>query len=185
MVLSKAPVRALALGLLAVGIELLRVVGMSDGGHGGGLLAGVLGGAGLCLLAAGWSRDELGLAGGRVPARLLGMAALTVVLLLPAAVRWTGQAPLGGGVALAAVVISVGEEVAFRGALFAAVRRAAGPAPAVVVSALAWTAAHALSHPVAFLPAVLGAGLLLGLWRWYADDLAAPIGAHVLADLAL
>ena len=178
-----APVRALGLAVLAVAVEWARVLGQRHPEV--VLAAGLAGGAALCLLAAGMSFEDLGLAPGRLAPRILGAAALTAVLLLPAAVRWTGQEPLQGGYAVMATVIAIGEEVAFRGALFAAVRRAAGPGTAVAVSTLAWTAAHALSHPPAFLLAVAAAGVVLGLWRWYADDLAAPIAAHVLADLAL
>jgi hypothetical protein len=50
---------------------------------------------------------------------------------------------------------------------------------------LLWTAAHAFSHPPAFLGAVAAAGLLLALWRWAGRDLVAPIIGHVIADLAL
>jgi len=48
-----------------------------------------------------------------------------------------------------------------------------------------WTAAHALSHPPAFLGAVAAAGLLLALWRWACRDLVGPVIGHVVADLAL
>jgi membrane protease YdiL (CAAX protease family) len=63
--------------------------------------------------------------------------------------------------------------------------RAYGPAAAVVGSTAAWTAAHALSHPLPFLPVVAAAGLLLGAWRWALRDLVGPIIGHVIADLAL
>lgn len=179
--LAYMPARPALVVLLTVAIEWARVLGMREAP----LAAGVAGGAALCLVAAGRRPADLGLAPGRWLPRLVGAAALTAVLLLPAAVRWTGQPPLPGWWAVMAVVISVGEEVAFRGALFAAVRDAAGPLPAVLVSTLAWTAAHALSHPPAFLLAVFAAGLVLGLWRWLVDDLGAPMVAHVLADLAL
>jgi membrane protease YdiL (CAAX protease family) len=107
------------------------------------------------------------------------------VLLLPAAVRWGGGPTLAPQFALAAVAVSVGEEVAFRGVVFAALQRAYGPAVAVLGSTAAWTAAHALSHPLAFLPAVAAAGLLLGAWRWALGDLVGPIIGHVIADVAL
>jgi membrane protease YdiL (CAAX protease family) len=108
------------------------------------------------------------------------------VLLLPAAMRWTSlPGPLPAPLAVAAVAVSVGEELAFRGALYQALEQAAGPFTAVAGSTLAFVAAHVLSHPPAFLLAVAAAGLLLGLWRWACKDLVAPIAAHVLADLAL
>jgi membrane protease YdiL (CAAX protease family) len=86
---------------------------------------------------------------------------------------------------VAAVAVSVGEEVAFRGAVFAALEQAGGPVVAVLGSTAAWTLAHALSHPPAFLPAVAAAGLVLAAWRWAVRDLVGPVIGHVLADLAL
>jgi membrane protease YdiL (CAAX protease family) len=83
------------------------------------------------------------------------------------------------------VAVSVGEEVAFRGALFALAERYAGGAFAVALTTALWTLAHVVSHPAPFLVPVAAAGLLLGLWRWACRDLVAPIIGHVLADLAL
>ena len=99
--------------------------------------------------------------------------------------RWTGELPLGGGLAAAVVLVAAGEEIAFRGALFTAFERAWGGPAAVLGTTLAWTAAHVLSHRPAFLPAVAAAGLLLGCWRLYARDLVGPMLAHIVADLAL
>lgn len=182
MLLTRAlGARPFAIALAAIGLQAARVFGMSASP----LLSALLGGLALGLLATGVPLGRLGLAPGRWLPRLIGTAALTAVLLLPAAVRWTGQDPLGGWYAPAAVVIAAGEELAFRGALFDALEQAFGGAAAVLGSSLAWTLAHAFSHPPAFLPAVLGAGLVLGLWRLYMRDLAAPIAAHALADLAL
>src|SRR5205823_9971769 len=145
----------------------------------------VIGGLALCGLAIGWRPRDLGLGTTRLTGRLLGGLALAVVLLLPAAVRWGGGPALGLPLAAAAIAVSVGEEVAFRGALFAALESAGGPVLAVVGSTLVWTLAHVISHPPEFLPAVAAAGLLLGLWRWACRDLVGPIVAHVLADVAL
>jgi len=143
------------------------------------------GGLGLCCLAAGRRPGELGLGTTHLGGRLLGGLALAAVLLLPAAVRWGGGPLLDPSLAAAAVAVSVGEEVAFRGALFASLETVGGPVLAVLGTTLLWTLAHALSHPAEFLPAVAAAGLLLGLWRWACRDLVAPIVAHVLADVAL
>jgi membrane protease YdiL (CAAX protease family) len=87
--------------------------------------------------------------------------------------------------AIAAVAVSIGEEIAFRGALYAALDEIGGAPLAVLGSTLVWTVGHALSHPPAFLGAVAAAGLLLALWRWIFKDLVGPIVAHVIADLAL
>jgi len=145
----------------------------------------VLGGTALGVMAFGWPPERLGLGTSRFGLRILGGMALGAVLLLPAAVR-PGAAPLlPAGLALAAVVVSVGEEVAFRGALYAALEDAGGAPLAIAGSTVLWTLAHALSHPLPFLGAVAAAGLLLAVWRWACKDLVGPIVGHVIADLAL
>jgi membrane protease YdiL (CAAX protease family) len=117
--------------------------------------------------------------------RIIGGLALGAVLLLPAAAR-SGAVPiLPAGLAFAAIAVSIGEELAFRGALYAALDELGGAPLAIAGSTAVWTAAHALSHPPAFLGAVAAAGLLLALWRWACRDLVAPIIGHVIADLAL
>jgi membrane protease YdiL (CAAX protease family) len=171
----------LGLALLVLAAEWGRALAVLDWPLPGQLAGGAL----LCLCALAFPPAVLGLGRDRLPARLLGGLALTAVLLLPAAVRWTGALPLSGGVAAAVVVVAVGEELAFRGALFAAFERAWGGPAAVLGTTAVWTAAHVLSHPPQFLAAVAGAGLVLGCWRLYARDLVGPVIAHVLADLAL
>jgi membrane protease YdiL (CAAX protease family) len=145
----------------------------------------VLGGLALIVLARGWAPERLGLGTSRIGLRVLGGCALAVVLLLPAAAR-AGAAPiLPAALAGAAMVVSIGQEIAFRGVLYAALEDAGGAPMAIIGSTAAWTAAHALSHPPQFLVAVAAAGLLLALWRWACRDLVAPIIGHVVADLAL
>jgi membrane protease YdiL (CAAX protease family) len=145
----------------------------------------LLGGGGLVLAAWGWPAERLGLGTSRLGLRLVGGLALAAVLLLPAAARVSAVPILPGALAIAAIAVSIGEEVAFRGALFAALEDVGGAPLAVIGSTLAWTAAHALSHPAEFLPAVAAAGLLLAMWRLVFRDLVGPIVAHVIADLAL
>jgi membrane protease YdiL (CAAX protease family) len=145
----------------------------------------VLGGTALAAMALGRPPERLGLGTSRFGLRILGGMALGAVLLLPAAVR-PGAAPLlPAGLALAAVVVSAGEEIAFRGALYAALEDLGGAPLAIGGSTVLWTLAHALSHPLPFLGAVAAAGLLLALWRWACKDLVGPIVGHVIADLAL
>jgi membrane protease YdiL (CAAX protease family) len=145
----------------------------------------VLGGLALIVLARGWPPERLGLGTSRIGLRVLGGGALAAVLLLPAAARAGAVPILPAALAGAAMVVSIGQEIAFRGVLYAALEDA-GEAPlAIIGSTLAWTAAHALSHPPQFLVAVAAAGLLLALWRWACRDLVAPIIGHVVADLAL
>jgi membrane protease YdiL (CAAX protease family) len=144
-----------------------------------------LGGAALGLVAVGWPAERLGLGTSRFGLRIIGGLALGAVLLLPAAVRSGATPMLPAGLAVAAVAVSVGEELAFRGALYAALDELGGAPLAIIGSTVLWTAAHALSHPPAFLGAVAAAGLLLALWRWACRDLMAPVIGHVIADLAL
>lgn len=143
------------------------------------------GGFGLCALGIFYGAARLGLGRDRPALRLLGALALAAVLLMPAAVRWTGAPALGGAIALTVVVVSAGQEIAFRGVVFTALRDVGGDGLAVIGSTLAFTAVHLFSHPPGFLPAVFFAGLLLGLWRWACRDLVGPVIAHVLANLAL
>ena len=145
----------------------------------------VLGGGALAVLAIGWPAARLGLGTSTFGLRLLGGLALGAVLLLPAAAR-AGAAPLlPAGLAVAAIAVSIGEEIAFRGVLYAALEEAGGAPTAVIGTTFLWTLAHSLSHPPEFLPAAAAAGLLLALWRWACRDLVAPILGHVIADLAV
>jgi membrane protease YdiL (CAAX protease family) len=145
----------------------------------------VLGGVALAGAAWGWPLDRLGIGTARLPARIIGGLAIAVVLLIPTAARVSSMALLPAGIAVGAIAVSIGEEVAFRGALFAALEDAGGPAVAVIGTTALWTAAHALSHPAEFLWPVAAAGLLLGVWRMACRDLVAPIIGHAIADLAL
>ncbi|MGA7912246.1 MAG: CPBP family intramembrane glutamic endopeptidase [Candidatus Dormiibacterota bacterium] len=145
----------------------------------------VIGGAALGLAAVGWRAQSLGIGGSHLGLRILGGFALGAVLLLPTAVRADAAPILPAGLALPAVAISIGEELAFRGALYAALDELGGAPLAILGSTVLWTIAHAFSHPPAFLGAVAAAGLLLALWRWACRDLVAPIIGHVIADLTL
>ena len=175
-------VRLAVVAFLAISVEWVRALAERASGP---VPAIALGGLALGLLAAGWRPEALGLSRGHLGLKLLGGLALAAVLLLPAAVRWQGAPVLPAPMAISAVVIAAGEELAFRGALFAALEAAWGSPAAVVGSALAFAAGHLLSHPPLFLLAVLAAGLVLGAWRWAARDLVGPIVGHAIADLAL
>ena len=182
-VLGRAPARAFVIAVVILLLEWSRALAARQPG----LLLGalVVGGLALAAVAIGWPPARLGLGTSRLGFRILGGFALGAVLLLPAAVR-PGAAPLlPAGLALAAVAVSVGEEVAFRGVLYAVLDDLGGAPLAVMGSTLLWTLGHALSHPPEFLGAVAAAGLLLALWRWACKDLVAPIVGHVLADVAL
>jgi membrane protease YdiL (CAAX protease family) len=180
---SRAAAKAGVIGLFVLAAEWSRAEIVQRPGW--ALVALLVGGVALGLTAVGWPPGRLGLGTSRLGLRILGGIALAAVLLLPAAVR-SGAAPLlPAGWALGAVAVSIGEELAFRGALFAALEELGGAPLAIVGSTLLWTLAHVLSHPPEFLGAVAAAGLLLALWRWASKDLVAPILGHVIADLAL
>lgn len=151
---------------------------------GAATIALILGGVALAVVAVGWPPQQLGLGKSRLALRVIGGLALGAVLLLPAAAR-SGGPVLPAGLAFAAIAVSIGEEIAFRGVLYAELEELGGAPLAIIGSTLLWTIAHALSHPPAFLGAVAAAGLLLALWRWACKDLVAPIIGHVVADLAL
>ena len=180
---SRPALRAVAIGAYVLALEWTRAA-VAQQPH-LAAVALVVGGFGLVLTAVGWPREKLGLGTTRFGMRVLGGFALGAVLLLPAAVREGGGPLLPAGLALGAVVVSIGEEVAFRGALYAALEEVGGVPLAIAGSTVLWTLAHVLSHPAEFLGAVAAAGLLLALWRWACKDLVGPIVGHVIADLAL
>ena len=176
-------VRALLVGAYVLCVEWARVSIQAQPGL--AIAALVIGGVALAAVAFGTQADRLGLGTSRIGLRIVGGLALGAVLLLPAAARASAVPILPAGLAVAAIAVSVGEELAFRGALYAALDELGGAPLAIVGSTVVWTAAHVLSHPPAFLGAVAAAGLLLALWRWACRDLVAPIIGHVIADLAL
>ena len=175
-------VRALAIAGFALAVEWTRALFMNVPHAAAPAL--IAGGVALSATAIWFPLERLGLSRTRLAPRILGGFALGAVLLLPAAVR-SGAPLLPAGLAAAAVAVSIGEEVAFRGALYAALEELGGAPLAVFGSTVLWTLAHALSHPPAFLGAVAAAGLLLALWRWANKDLVGPIIGHVIADIAL
>jgi membrane protease YdiL (CAAX protease family) len=180
---TRPALRAAVIGAYILLVEWTRALATRI--PGAAVVAILLGGAALMVSAIGWPAPNLGLGASRLGLRILGGFALAAVLLLPAAVRASEAPIIPASFAVLAVIISVAQEVAFRGVLYAALDEAGGAPLAIVGSTVAWTAAHALSHPPAFLWAVAAAGLLLALWRWACRDLVAPIIGHVIADLAL
>ena len=183
VVSSRPLARAFVIAAYVLAVEWARALAMRSSSA--VVPALILGGAALAVAALAWTPGGLGLSRRHLALRVLGGLALGAVLLLPAAVRSGATPLLPAGLALAAVAVSIGEELAFRGALYAALEEIGGAPAAVVGSTVLWTAAHALSHPPQFLIAVFAAGLLLALWRWACRDLVGPIIGHVIADLGL
>lgn len=179
---ANVALRAVALSAYILTIEFARSILVREPYAAVPIL--ILGGIVLAVTAMGFSRERLGLGGGRWPLRIVGGLALGAVLLMPAAVR-PGALLLPLSLAIPAIAISIGQEIAFRGALYAALDELGGAPVAILGSTFLWTLAHAFSHPPAFLGAVAAAGLMLALWRWAFKDLVAPVIGHVLADIAL
>jgi membrane protease YdiL (CAAX protease family) len=178
-----AAFRAAGIGALALGLEWARVLVARQPDL--ALASLVAGGAALSALGLGFGARDLGLSRSRLGFKLLGGVVVGLVLLLPALARQRRTRLLPAPYALAAISVSIGEEIAFRGALFAAIDAWLGPAPAVAGSALVFTAGHVLSHPPEFLVPVAALGVLLATWRWACRDLVVPIVAHCVADLVL
>lgn len=174
--------RAAALGAYVLAVEWVRALVINA--PYAAVPALILGGLALAVTALAFPPQRLGLGRDRLGLRIIGGFVLGAVLLLPAAVR-AGAPLLPLALAVPAIAVSIGQEIAFRGALYAALEELGGAPLAVVGSTILWTLAHALSHPPAFLAAVAAAGLLLALWRWAFKDLVGPIVGHVIADLAL
>ncbi|HSR23230.1 MAG TPA: CPBP family intramembrane glutamic endopeptidase [Candidatus Eisenbacteria bacterium] len=180
---AEPALRTIIVAALALGLEWGRALAVRRPEIALAALAG--GGAALTALGLGSTPRALGLSRSGLAARLLGGVGLGAVLLLPAVLRQAPTPVLPVPFAAAAVAVSIGEEVAFRGALYAAIQDWLGPVPAVLGSALVFTAGHVLSHPPVFLLAVAATGVLFATWRWAFGDLVAPIVAHCIADLAL
>lgn len=175
--------RALGIGALALGVMWARVLAARQPDV--ALPSLVVGGAALTALGLGFGVRNLGLSPSRLGLKLVAGLVVGLVLLLPALARHQPGPALPAPYVAAAISVSVGEEIAFRGALFAAIDAWRGPAPAVVGSALVFTAGHLLSHPPEFLLPVAAVGVLLGTWRWACRDLVVPIVAHCVGDLVL
>jgi membrane protease YdiL (CAAX protease family) len=82
----------------------------------------------------------------------------------------------------ASVVAALCEEVVFRGALYAWLRRFGSPAT-VAVSSVAFALVHVHAWGPAPLLLNLGAGALLGWQRWATGTWTAPAATHAAANL--
>jgi membrane protease YdiL (CAAX protease family) len=91
-----------------------------------------------------------------------------------------GAGPLEIG--LLAALAGIGEEAVFRGVVQTALTGPIGPAAAILVGAVVFGLAHALTTSYAVLAGVLGA--YLG-WTYYlSGNLLVPVVAHALYDVA-
>ena len=148
------------------------------------------------------SAAELGVVGGRPAvagfgrgfALAFGLGLAALLLGLPAGSAWTEDggafAAYLGRVAVLALVLlppALMEELAFRGAAVATMARGIGRGPAVVVTALCFSAAHRANPDVTML--ALGnialAGVFLGATFFSRGRLWTATGAHLGWNLAL
>ena len=86
--------------------------------------------------------------------------------------------------ALITLLVAAAEEGVLRGVLFDRLERAAGLAPAVVLTTLAFALMHVPLYGWHVVPLDLAVGLVLAGLRISTRGLAAPIAAHAVADLA-
>jgi membrane protease YdiL (CAAX protease family) len=104
------------------------------------------------------------------------------VLLATAAVLPVVPAPLGPGALALALLAAVAEEALFRRAMFGWLEPA-GPALAIVATAVAFALIHVPLYGAAALPVDLGAGLLLSWQRWASGTWGVPAATHGLANV--
>ncbi|MDQ6884393.1 MAG: CPBP family glutamic-type intramembrane protease [Candidatus Dormibacteraeota bacterium] len=175
--------RYMGLALLCVAVPVLRDLLIRQRLSSGAVIAAVANAGVLvvCLStmrAAGLSALEVGIRSITRRSLLLGLVAGT--LLVAPVWRLPLLTAPGASWLFVAVVV---EEVAFRGVLFAILRRVGGLPLATLGSTAAFTMAHVGSAPWPALALVGLAGLLLGLLRAMRGDLWAPGIAHFLLDL--
>jgi hypothetical protein len=119
---------------------------------------------------------------------VLGLALFSTVfglLYLIGVARWQGisarfDVPLG--VLAASILAAVGEELAFRGALFRILEERAGTTTALLISAAVFGLLHALNPGATVVSTVaiaLEAGILLGAAYTLTRNLWFPIGLHL------
>lgn len=163
-----------------------------------GLLVGAGFGIALLALAVGSGWRPAGPTGmarawrtwSRVLRSVLAGAVVGLVLVAFAAATRTDAMPALRPVApfvpwaLVTTLVAVAEEIVLRGALFGATERLAGPAVAVVGTSLLFALIHVPFYGWSAVPLDLGVGLAFGGLRLWGRGLAAPVAAHVLADLA-
>jgi membrane protease YdiL (CAAX protease family) len=177
---------ALVVGLAAA--VALRAAGQARF-PGEGLAVGAAFGTGLAILAiATWTGERSNAraaaagaaAGVLVGVGLIVLAAVSRPDLMPAL---RPAAPFAAWVAVTVLVAS-SEEAVFRGALFATVDRLAGPFAALLLTTVLFAAMHVPFYGVSALPLDLAVGLVLGGLRLATGGLAAPLAAHLTADIA-
>ncbi len=165
---------ALALRVLVGGVA------VADSAPAGLVFAGCL----LALAVAAGVRPHVGIRA--VVVGICGAAVLCVPAVLARLVGTPAHRPAAAFLPWAVVVtvVAAAEEIFLRGALFDAVTRWRGPAAAIFVGATLFGVLHVPLYGWHVLPLDLAVGVWFGALRHYADSAAAPVVAHVTADLA-
>jgi len=127
---------------------------------------------------AGISAAEVGFR--TITSRSIVIGAIAGILVIAPVWHWPSFSMASPSWVLVAVMV---EEVAFRGVLFALLRRAGGLPLAIAGSTVVFTVAHAGSAGWQGLGLVGLAGLYLGVLRTIRGDLWASGIAHFLMDL--
>jgi membrane protease YdiL (CAAX protease family) len=104
-----------------------------------------------------------------------------IVLAVPGASQGV-SVPAALAAVPGALAVATIEEFLFRGVLFALWCRHGGPGRAVLLTSIAFAAAHGSLYPLPVLILGVAVGVLLGSWRALTGDLVAPILAHTAAD---
>ena len=165
-----------------------------------GLLVGTVFGIGLLGVA--------GAGGLRLPARVdvtmairrwapgaaigagVGLALIVVAISSPALGGFSSVPGLGRPAAPFApwaavtILVATAEELLLRGVLFRSIRRSGGVAMAIALTSIAFALLHVPLYGWHVVPLDLAVGLALGGLRVATRTVAAPVAAHVIADLA-
>lgn len=131
-----------------------------------------------CMRQAGISWEEVGVRGLSLRSLAVGVIAGALVV----APVWRLPVASVSGASWLVIAVAV-EEVAFRGVLFALLRRRGGFPLAIVGSAIVFTVAHAGSARLPSLALVALLGTYLGLLRAIRGDLWVSGFAHLIIDL--
>jgi membrane protease YdiL (CAAX protease family) len=174
----------------ALALAVLLRASLDRGGAQSAFAAGAAFGMALVVLAA-----RAGRAGFRLrlptPGQVaLGIAAGTMLAVLPGLLR-SGPS-IATGIRpepfltwmIVTCLVAAGEEAVLRGALFDALRAGAGVAAAVVLTSAAFALLHVPLYGWHVVPLDLAVGLGLGGLRLVSGGIAAPAVAHAVADLA-
>lgn len=180
------PRSALLVTGLAVSLELRLLVAGDAGARSPS--AGIVFALALLAVAVwgGWHPGRV-----RVSHAAVGVLGASVLLLVPAWLRFSGvvppaDLPLDSFLSWATIVsaVAIAEEVLLRGVLFSLLQRLGGVITAVAATSILFALLHVPLYGWSALPLDLAVGVWLGGLRVITGTVTAPAVAHTLADLA-